>query len=68
MSKTITMSSHEDGQNTHMTVTYDQFVSWPAIAYQFLCFLRAQGYVIEDLETVGAEVEAYVNSLHKDGE
>ena len=66
MSKTITMSCHEDGQNVHMSVHYHEFVSWDAIAYQFLCFLRAQGYIIPEGETVGADVEAYVNSLSKE--
>lgn len=60
------MSCHEDGQHTSMTVDYHEFVSWPAIAYQFLCFLRAQGYVIPEGETVGADVDSYANSLSKE--
>jgi hypothetical protein len=60
------MICHEDGQDTRMTVDYHEFVSWDAIAYQFLCFLRAQGYVIPEGETVGADVESYVNSLSKE--
>lgn len=50
----ITMMMHDDcGREIHIRQEYEDGTTWVRIAYQFYCFLVAQGYVLEK-EDVGA--------------
>ena len=54
----------DDGGAVDITQRYDDDCTWPAMAYQFFCFLKAQGYYLED-EDVGADVEAFCLATEK---
>jgi len=54
----------DDGGAVEISQRYEDDCTWPAMAYQFFCFLKAQGYYLED-EDVGADVEAFCLSTEK---
>jgi hypothetical protein len=57
--KRIEMILSDGTTRTSLSEIFDSTASWPALAYQFYCFLQAQGYQI-DMEDVGADVADYV--------
>jgi hypothetical protein len=61
--KTVTMSCRDPDSGTTVEIVqkFSQDCNWPAVAYQFLCFLKAQGY-FPDSEDVGADIESFVHA------
>jgi hypothetical protein len=65
--KTITMTLREGHTCVSIQETFSDTTTWNAIAYQFHKFLAGQGYIL-DSEDVGAEVDAYCQSVIEDFE
>ena len=65
MNKTIKMVATEGSTRVEITETFEDIVSWQAIAYQFQKFLAAQGYQVTS-EDVGADVESYVGCVSEE--
>jgi hypothetical protein len=63
--KSITMMMREGNTSVTISETYDGAASWGALAYQFLKFLRAQGYILDE-EAVGADVADYTAALSEE--
>lgn len=65
--KHIEMTLSDGTSRVSISDHFSSEATWPAIAYQFFNFLRAQGYAV-NLEDVGASVEDYVEGTKESEE
>lgn len=65
--KRIEMTLSDGTTRVSMSEIFKGEATWSALAYQFFCFLKAQGYQL-DMEDVGADVGDFVAGRYEDDE
>lgn len=63
--KRIEMILHHGNSQVTIREEFDEDAPWHALAYQFACFLKAQGFHVSE-EDIGYDVESYVRNVVKD--